>query len=378
MPLKKYVLFWLLCMVGFETYSQYTLRLIVVSVATKPLDNIYVAGNFNNWNAADNAYRLKPFGPSRKAIVLNNIPAGIYELKFTRGSWQTVETNAKGEDITNRTITVNNDTTVYINIEGWKDDYPQKPKPNTASSQVHLEDSAFFIPQLQRYRKIWIYLPKNYDSLKEKRYAVLYMQDGQNLFNEQTAAFGEWGIDEIIDSISLKTGKSCIVVGIENGGEKRMTEYNPYEHTQFGKGEGNLYVDFLVHTLKPYIDKKYKTLPDAAHTYIAGSSMGAVISLYAIIKYPEIFGAAGLFSPAFSITPQLFTDVQHASWRFNRFYFYAGGKESETMEEDTKRMYNLIAAKHNYDIQEVMYPLGKHEESYWRKEFPRFFIWLLK
>ncbi len=360
-------------------HAQYSLRLVVTSVATKQGDEIYVGGNFNGWNPYNDTFKLKPFGRGRKAIVLKDIPAGSYQFKFARGTWKAVETTAKGVDIPNREVIVGSDTSVNITIEGWKDDFPDKPKPNTATAQVQVTDTAFFMPQLNRYRRIWVYLPKSYNQTKGKSYPVLYMQDGQNLFNEQTAPFGEWGIDECLDTLQRQTGKECIVIGIDNGGDKRNNEYNPYDNQQFGKGEGSLYVDFMVKTLKPFIDQKYRTLKDAPHTYIAGSSMGGLISIYALMKYPAVFGSAGIFSPAFWIAPQLNDELAKTTWSsFQRFYFYAGGKESNTMVGDMDKILGIIEAKHQYETERVVYPLGQHSEKYWRQQFPAFYTWLVK
>lgn len=357
--------------------AQYTLRLVVNEAATKGLEDWYVAGNFNNWNPRDEAYKLKPFGNKRKAIVLNNIPSGKYEFKFTRGSWDKVETTAKGEGISNREIELKADTIAYFRVAGWKDDYPDKPKPNTATAQVKIIDTAFAIPQLNRTRRLWVYLPKSYATSK-KAYPVLYMHDGQNLFNEQTAPFGEWGVDEALDSLQAITKKEAIVVGIDNS-SKRMNEYNPYDHERFGKGEGAQYVEFLVKNLKPYIDKKYRTLKDSAHTYIAGSSMGGLISLYAMVKYPNVFSSAGIFSPAFWIVPSMYNDVASSTWKgMHRFYFYAGGKESETMVSDMDKMLDIVDKKGQSDTRRVFAPLEKHNEAAWRKEFPSFYLWLMK
>jgi metallo-beta-lactamase class B len=206
------------------------------------------------------------------------------------------------------------------------------------------------------------------------------MQDGQNLFNEQTAAFGEWGVDECLDSLQQKLNKECIVVGIDNGSAYRINEYDPYDNAKYGKGEGVQYVDFLVQTLKPFIDKRFRTLKDSSHTFIAGSSMGALISLYAVIKYPNVFGSAGIFSPAFWVAPQLFTDAQQTNFKtMHRFFFYAGQKESETMISDMKQMEDILY-KNNKKIQntEVIFPLGQHNETYWRKVFPDFYKWLMQ
>lgn len=376
----KIILFSLLSFFTIKkTHAQFTLRLIVNEAATKKQDAIYVAGSFNNWNPKDEKYKLKPFGTTRRAILLKNIPAGKYEFKFTRGTFDKVETTAKGEDIANHEVNVSEDVSQTFGIPGWKDDYPEKEKPFTATAQVRVIDTAFFIPQLGRKRRIWTYLPKDYATGK-KKYPVVYMQDGQNLFNEQTAFAGEWHIDETLDSIIEKGGKGAIIIGIDNGSEKRMTEYNPYSHKEYGKGEGNEYVDFLALTLKPFIDKKYRTLKDSAHTFVAGSSMGALISLYAVVKYPGVFGGAGVFSPAFWPAPKIFADVAAANWStgFRRFYFYAGGRESANMVTDLDKMIAVIEKKGHYETQRVVSPVAGHNEAAWSKEFAHFYTFIIR
>jgi len=358
--------------------AQYMVRIIVSSIAAKPKDEIFIAGNFNNWNPADNNSKLKPFAGNRRIIVIN-IDTGHYEFKFTRGTWEKVETSAKGDDIENRTADIKGDTTIDVTIAGWKDDAPEKPKPNTASANVLVVDTAFYMPQLNRHRRIWVYLPPSYKQTKNKNYPVLYMQDGQNLFNEQTAFAGEWGIDECLDTLSKQLNKECIVVGIDNGGDKRMNEYNPYDDAKYGKGEGKQYVEFIATTLKPYIDSNFRTQKDAKHTFIAGSSMGALISLYALVQYPNVFGIAGVFSPSFDLVPQLYTDVANVKWQKTfRIYLYAGEKESASMVRDLQKMFNTLKGKNCCEMQDITFPLGQHNEKYWRQEFPDFYRWLMQ
>jgi predicted alpha/beta superfamily hydrolase len=381
--MKKFVLLAICFFLLTDVFAQYSLRLVVNSipkptkdVATRVLDGIYVAGNFNNWNPKDEKYRLKPLG-SKFSIVLKDIPAGVYAFKFTRGDWSKVECTADGRDIADRVIEVKEDATSEFIIEGWKDDYPDKPKPYTASTQVKILDTTFVIPQLDRKRRIWIYLPKGYANSKNT-YPVMYMHDGQNLFNEQTAAFGEWGVDEAMDSLQKQTGKEMIIVGIDHGGDKRLGEYNPYDFKD-NKGEGDKYVDFLTQTLKPYIDQKFRTKKDVTNTYTAGSDMGGLISLYAVIKYPKVFGGAGIFSPAFWTAPELFKAVEIADWgdAQPKFYFYAGGKESTSMAPDMNRMADIIEKKKlRYRVTRFTNPLGLHNEPTWRKVFPAFFQWI--
>ncbi|WP_199907827.1 alpha/beta hydrolase, partial [Klebsiella aerogenes] len=119
------------------------------------------------------------------------------------------------------------------------------------------------------------------------------------------------------------------------GGERRLDEYSPWANVAYKKGgEGDKYTDFLARTLKPYIDAHYRTRPDAAHTAIAGSSMGGLIALYAGLKYPQVFGRVGVFSPAlwFAKDSLLAYVRRHRPAPLaSRFYFVAGPAESETM-----------------------------------------------
>jgi len=388
--MKKLLLIALTLLSTSCVFAQYTLKLVVtatpkptVNVAQRAQEPVYVAGNFNNWNPKDENYRLKPLG-SRLSVVLKDLPAGTYAFKFTRGDWNKVETTADGRDIGDRVVELKGDQSLEFTILGWKDDYPDKPKPYTASPQVKLLDTAFAIPQLDRKRRLWIYLPKGYLTSK-KSYPVLYMHDGQNLFNEQTAPYGEWGVDEAMDSLQRITGKEMIVVGIDHGGDKRFSEYNPYDFRGI-KGEGKAYVDFLALTLKPYIDQKYRTLKDPANTFTAGSSMGGVISLYAVLKYPKVFGGAGIFSPAFWTTPQLYTDVAQTDWAGTRpkFFLYAGAKEGSSQTEqsqmvaDMRRMLGIIEKKKGQvNTLSAVNPTGQHNEAAWRKQLPDFYKWLV-
>lgn len=359
---------------------QFTIRLVVTNIATKQNDdNVYVSGTFNNWNPNDDKYLLKPSAGGRKVVVIRNLPPGMYAFKFTRGSFDKVECMADGRDINDRQLEVNNDITQEISIAGWKDDYPERPKKYTASPQVRLMDTAFAVPQLKCNRRIWMYLPKSY-AVSSKTYPVLYMHDGQNLFNEQTAGLGgEWGVDECLDSLQKQLGKEAIVIGIDHGGDRRMNEYNPYYHFQYGKGEGKEYIDFIVKNLKPYIDNKFRTKKGVENTFIAGSSMGGLISLHALFQYPDVFGGAGVFSPAFWIAPQLYQDAAEFKEQGTpKIYFYAGGRESASMLTDMDKMIGVLQKKTNYRIRRSVFPLGEHNEKAWRSEFAAFYSWLMQ
>lgn len=243
------------------------------------------------------------------------------------------------------------------------------------ANNVYIIDDAFYMPQLKRSRRIWLYLPPEY-KWDEKRYPVIYMHDGQNLFDEETAFGEEWGIDETMNAMK----KKCLIVGIDNGQDKRITEYNFYDNEQHGKGEGKQYVQFIVDTLKPYIDRTYRTLAGREHTFTAGSSLGGLISFYASMYYPEVFGGAGIFSPAFWIVPHI---VEETKWKAGqnksftqRFFFYAGEKEDESITEGMKSIVNVLRGYPQYQLKTMFDPAGEHNESTWRQNFPLFYKWI--
>jgi predicted alpha/beta superfamily hydrolase len=300
----------------------------------------------------------------------------MFEYKFTLGSWDDVESGSGGSPFENRLITIEKDTTVLVEIDHWASHFPKKAKETTATKNVHILDTAFYIPQLNRHRRVWIYLPESYGTTRRK-YPVLYMHDGQNLFDHATASFGEWGVDEALDTLGQQFGE-MIVVAVDHGNEHRINEYAPFDMDQYGKGQGDAYVDFLVQTLMPYINNHYRTKKSARYTAIAGSSMGGLISFYAALKYPNRFGAAGIFSPAFWINPQLREYVQkRASKVKGRLYFYAGSRESEKMVPDMLAMYEILNKRSKAKLKTLIRAEGRHSEDTWREEFPGFYAWLI-
>lgn len=360
--------------------AQYTVVFKLAGYPPKHLgDTIFLAGNFNEWNPHNKTYRFMVNWDNKFEMQAQLAP-GQYEYKCTRGSWEKVECHPGGQDIANRTLNIQADTTIELSIEAWKDDLAtdlaKPPGEHTASNQVQITDTAFFIPQLNRTRRIWIYLPEGYSKTK-KHYPVMYMHDGQNLFDSNTSAFGEWGIDECLDSLIAKGKQACIVVGIENG-PQRFNEYNPYDFEKFGKGEGEAYVDFLTEILKPHIDKKYRTLSSRENTLIAGSSMGGLISYYAMLHRPDVFGKAGIFSPAFWTAPAIKSLTDSVAGRMSgKFFFYMGGKEGGSYIDDMKRVQESLGTRSSSMIYSVIDPASGHNEAAWRKWFAEFYVWIM-
>jgi predicted alpha/beta superfamily hydrolase len=376
---KKSFIF-LFCCCSFIATAQHHVIITVINLPPEPRSyDLFMAGSFNGWRPADDKFMFQRKGTGQFYIELK-LAAGNYEYKITRGGWDKVECTKNGFIVPNRLLKVTSDTLITIDVEEWQDNFKAKPKTSTASANVKVMDTAFSIPQLKRTRRIWIYLPEGYSKNQKARYPVLYLHDGQNVFDDATSFSGEWGVDEFLDTTHLQ---KPIVVAIDNGGNKRMNEYCPYDFStknfSNGKGEGSLYVDFLVKTLKPYIDNNYRTKKERQHTLVAGSSMGGLISMYAVLKYPKVFGGAGVFSPSFWIAPKIYDDVKQKGGKVRaKIYFYAGGEESEEMVPDMMKAADLIKKFSRSSIKTVVNDKGKHHEPSWRNEFPAFCKWLIK
>jgi predicted alpha/beta superfamily hydrolase len=362
--------------------AQLTIRLTGVPGGTA--GDIYVAGSFNNWNPADAAYRLTADGG---AYVIT-LPAirGAVEFKFTRGSWETVELDSAGNGVQNRSVIVPEGGATYTAaVAGWQDPAKVRPRPSTARSTVSVLDTAFAMPQLGRTRKVWIYLPPDY-ATSGRTYPVLYMHDGQNVFDDSTSYAGEWGVDEALDSLHAAGDPGAIVVAVDNGQQLRMSEYSPWRHPRHGGGEGDAYADFLAQTLKPWIDRHYRTRPGPESTGIMGSSMGGLISLHAALRHPGVFGRVGVFSPSLWFSDSVYAAARGArpGETGPRFYFLSGGLEGPADQPgivvaDQQRMIDTLAAagwRVGADIHAVAPDDGRHSEWFWRREFPAAYRWL--
>jgi len=246
-------------------------------------------------------------------------------------------------------------------------------KTTTAMENVHIFDDNFYMPQLDRYRRIWVYLPPDYEH-SGKHYPVIYMHDGQNLFDDLTSFVGEWGADEVLNEMYANGFPGIIVVGIEHGSEERLNEYSPWKRAGMGGGLGDKHARFVVETLKPVIDKNFRTLPGSEHTGIGGSSMGGLISFYATLKYPEIFSRSLIFSPTFWFAAESYIFAANAMINNDfRMYFLAGGKEYEKRDVIgyTGQMIEILKAnglsEHQYRY--VADPEGIHNEAFWGNYF---------
>lgn len=372
----------LLALIGFAAQAQVTFKITAVPANTPANATLYIAGTFNSWNPGSATHALTHNADGSYQITL---PAatGTLEYKFTRGAWASVETNATNGSVANRTYTFGSGpATVLGQVLNWEDlaGAGGGGSTSTAAANVSVISTTFAMPQLGRTRRVWLYLPPGY-ATSGRRYPVLYLQDGQNVFDAATSFAGEWGVDEALNQLATsgQDPTGCIVVAVDNG-PNRLDEYSPWNNPAYGGGQGDLYVDFLVQTLKPYIDTNYRTLPDRTNTGIGGSSMGALIATYAALREPTVFGKVASFSPAYWFAyPQLAAYAhQHPANPNTRFYFVSGTNESATMApqmqalRDSLQRGGVPAANLNFNTRAD----GQHAEWFWKREFPAGYSWL--
>ena len=237
------------------------------------------------------------------------------------------------------------------------------------------------IPKLSgdKPRRAYIYLPASYDREPARRYPVMYMFDGHNVFFDEDATYGKsWGMNAYMG----KSKKQLIIVAVEcnHEGNQRLVEYAPFnfENSEMGKikGKGSVYMNWLVNTLKPYIDANYRTLPDRRNTIIAGSSMGGLMSLYAVCTYNHIFQRAACLSPSLWVSPGRVLEMVARSHirRDTTVYMDYGALEifnHAANEESIISTAHLLMTK-RVNLAMRIVPDGDHSESSWEKQVPIF------
>jgi len=375
--MKKYFLVTTLILFTQFVFGQLTLRVSQVPNNTPANASIYVAGNFQSWNPNDGDYELTSVGNGVFEIEITPVN-GLLEFKFTRGSWAAAEGNASGSFLPNRTYNYTGDSVVLdFTILSWED-LSGSGNNSTAASNVQILSNDFFMPELNRNRKIWIYLPPDYNN-SQKEYPVLYMQDGQNVFDAATSFSGEWEVDESLNQLFDDGDYGVIVIAIDNGGNSRVDEYSPWINTNYGGGEGEEYMNFIVNTLKPYIDSNYRTFVGREYTGLMGSSLGGLISSFGGIEHQNVFGKIGIFSPSYWFSDQSFSHVattgkQHPM----KIYMIIGEPEGTSHVANVNQMEDtfLDAGFTSDELNRTIHSDGQHSEWYWAREFSAAYEWL--
>lgn len=354
---------------------QKTLSLITETDDARP---IYVAGTFNNWQEGHPDFQLVATSLPHQYSIELDLPdePNRIEYKYTRGGWEAVELGRYGENALNHTRFVKDDWTVPDRVTVWASaglHYRTEYLP-----QIEVIKADFDIPKKFRTRRIAALLPHDYHET-DKRYPVLYLQDGQNLFDDH-APFGSWGVDKQLASMAARGMGDLIVIAIDHAAEKRVSEYTPSLPTRLGKGDGRKYVNFLANDLKPHIDENFRTLPGAKSTGIGGSSMGGLISIYAGILHPRVYDRLMIFSPSLWVFPRIPFQLMKLTQKFQgKIYLYGGEAESKTMVSNMNRFKNELLKQTNsksVQFEVVVDPHGQHNEARWGQEFPRAVEWL--
>ncbi len=359
--------------------AQLTLKVTAIPANTPANSSIHAAGTFNNWNPSDPNTKLT-LGTNGNYTLTIMPPVGQVKFKFTRGSWPTVEGSAGGGFLPDRVFNYNGQpTTLDLTILSWEDTGGGGGTGGTAAPNVQIMAQNFAIPQLNRTRRIWLYLPPDYNTTT-KEYPVLYMHDGQNLFDDNTSFAGEWGVDEALNNLYAQGDYGCIVVGIDNGGQYRLDEYSPWVNPNYGGGQGDEYIAFIVNTLKPHIDANYRTLEGRNATGIMGSSMGGLISMYGFSEFQDVFSRVGVFSPAFWFAGSSSADhvAAHPKEGDARVYFLAGGQEPGYVTTDMQAVATSMttAGFGNNEKKTKVVANGDHAEWFWKQEFGEAYQWL--
>ena len=340
---------------------------------------VYIAGNFNNWRADEKAYRMAklPSGEYELIFFLSERVPYPLEYKYLKGGWENVEIDHYGNRTPNRVI-YKAQKEVRDFVPRWANaglSYPKKYLPH-----IEIISEAFEIPQLIKTRRVAALLPHDYYQ-SNRRYPVLYLQDGQNLFG-QGAGYGTWGVPKKLATMAEKGMGEVIVIAIDHAEEERIEEFTPSQPTKLGVGDGKKYARFLVETLKPYVDRCFRTLPEPEHTGIGGSSMGGLISLYTGKIYPGTFSKWMIFSPSLWVAPQLRFDLDLFHHSFERkIFLYAGARESHKLVDNLhlleKKLQKIQASQPQTTYIKVhINPEGEHQEYYWGTAFPVALEWL--
>ena len=332
---------------------------------------VYITGSIadlGNWNPA--IVKMKYEGDHVWTYSITCQSGQLIEYKYTLGSWQHEGANERGQPFQNFFITTDKDTVVNNDILKWTKMDTRGQITGTVKYHRKMKGDGI-IP-----RDVIVWLPPDYDHSK-KKYPVLYMNDGQNIIDPKTSAFGvDWGVDETCTRlIEEKVIPPLIVVGIYNT-EERAQEYVPGT-------KGSAYMEFIVEVLKPFIDKSYRTNPSRDNTFIGGSSAGGLCAFMLAWEYPKIFSKALCMSPALkyenvpgTIDVDYVQTVRESSQPVEPSFFYldAGNDNIEKLiKPGIYEMLNVLQEKgfkpeHDYVF--IYDENASHFEADWAKRFP--------
>jgi predicted alpha/beta superfamily hydrolase len=379
--MKNFCIITLLVCIQSFLHAQLTIRVTSIPINTPPDTKIHAVGRFNSWKQTDSTTLFKQQADGSYTLTLLNSQKTLwFDYKINRGKLGSWEGDENGGSLPDRTFAYEGKPmTVNIQIAGWE---KETPISSTADENVRVIAHDFFMPQLNRKRRIWVYLPPNYETDTTKHFPVMYMQNGQNLFNITDGGSDEWKIDETLNALSLKGDKGCIVIGVEaQVKDSLQAEYTPWRTPTNWHTEGVAYADFIVNTLKPYIDAHFRTKKDRLNTAIGGSMMGGLEAIFIASEHQNVFSKAAIFSPSLSYSDSCFLQLrQRGKQRFMRYYIVSGTDEDATRTADIEKMIATFREiGYNFEEAKVVKKIdGEPTEWFWAREFPNAYKWLFK
>ncbi len=335
---------------------------VTVTGTTPATDTVFVAGDFQGWNPGSPAHAFTRQPDGRWTRTLDLAPGVPIQFKFTRGSWARVEKGANGEELPNRTLTPQAGQTYDFTVARWADQ-------GTLTGNIESFTHAPFLGG----RRLWVYLPPGYATSSE-RYPVLYMHDGQNLFDVRTSFAGEWKVDEACESlIASQELRPLIVVGIENGGASRIHEYTPWPDPTYGGGGAEAYLTAIRDVLIPEVDRRYRTLAGPSFRWMAGSSLGGLVSMYAGLAHSDTWTRIAAVSPSLWWSNRTMLSWSDGRPRagLQRVYQDMGTAESGIQDlRDMRARLIAIGFALNLDLMHVEAAGHSHNEASWALRTP--------
>jgi pullulanase len=352
---------------------------VTVPPTTPEHDPVYIAGDFQGWNPGHADFQLIEGDPRVYEIVLTFEVGANLQFKFTRGSWQKVEKGPNGEEIPNRQYLVEGSATVELVVANWAD---------SGESTITGDVTLLTVPGFLNERRVWVYLPPGYDDEPGERYPVLYMLDGQNVFDAATSYSGEWEVDETCEEL-IPAGeiRPIIVVAVANGEADRGFEYTPwYDAVRGFGGGGAAHIQEFVDVLIPWVNANYRTLTGREHTGLSGSSLGGLLPMHTAYAQPETFGLIGALSPSIQwANHELLNWAASNPKPESRVYMDMGTRESGSLVDvnpqngiddsiDNLRALRDVLLAQGFaldgDLMVVEDEGANHHERFWAARFP--------
>jgi predicted alpha/beta superfamily hydrolase len=358
--------FLMTCFLSYAQNSKVTVKVILPYRISIDDSTVCIAGNrpeLGSWSPK--AVTLRRFDDSTWHFSGAFTNGTVLQFKITNGSWEGEALYDSASVPLNTIVEVTKDTTVILRPLFWKSQL-KRSKPVSGITGTAVYHRKMTGAGLNHARDVIVWLPPSYEKNSSKRYPVLYMHDGQNLFDPSTAFTGyDWRVDEIADSlIRMKLIDEVIVVGLCNTPD-RLAEYSD-------SPLGEAYLNFVVTVVKPMIDSAYRTKPDRKHTAVMGSSMGGLSSMIFAWKRPDVFGIVGSLSTSFWYDDEMTLKKirDYAGHKKDiRIYLDCGGREKELIG-GYRRMVEILKKKGFKKGKDLEYHIdskGVHSEHAWSK-----------